>query len=104
MPSNSRDRLQRPFLNGLNCLPLGGMLHLYLAYYLRLSPSSEGGIDEYLEGKMRVDLHTKTRPLGTFELSMVNQQYKEGRCCGSVLLSIQSGSHPYKISSMTFDM
>jgi len=33
-------------------------------------------MDEYLEGKMRVDLHTKTRPLGTFELSMVNQQYK----------------------------
>jgi hypothetical protein len=52
------------------------MLHLYLAYYRGLSPSSEGGIDEYFGGKMRVDLHAKTRPPGTFELSMVNQQYK----------------------------
>jgi hypothetical protein len=36
---------------------------------------------------------------------MVNQQYKEGGgCCGTVLFSIESGCHPYKISSMTFHM
>lgn len=29
---------------------------------------------------------------------------KEGGCCGSLLLSILSGPHPYKISSMTFHM
>lgn len=76
MPGNWRDLLQQPSLNGLNSLPLEWMLRLYLAYCHGLSPSSEGEIDEYFEGKMRADLHTKTRPVGTFELSMVNQQYK----------------------------
>jgi hypothetical protein len=50
--------------------------YIYIVYCHAFPPSAKGGMDKYFEGSMSMDLHTKTRPLGTFELSMVNQQYK----------------------------